>query len=67
MSLQAVVKVAFEEIPVFGHAAPAYIDCSLYIFVLVLFVVHIDWGVVKNIHLCLCDVHFKTHSPIFIG
>ena len=30
-------------------------------------IVHVYWGVVYNHHLCLCDVHLKTHSPTFIG
>ena len=30
-------------------------------------IVHVYWGVVYNHHLCLCDVHLKTHSPAFIG
>ena len=30
-------------------------------------IVHVYWGVVYNYHLCLCDVHLKTHSPTFIG
>ena len=30
-------------------------------------IVHVYWGVVCNHHLCLCDVHLKTHSPTFIG
>ena len=30
-------------------------------------IVHVDWGVVYNHHICLCDVHLKTHSPTFIG
>ena len=30
-------------------------------------IAHIDWGVVCIHHLCLCDVHIKTHSPTFIG
>ena len=27
-------------------------------------IVHVYWGVVYNHHLCLCDVHLKTHSHI---
>ena len=30
-------------------------------------IVHVYRGVVYNHHLCLCDVHLKTHSPTFIG
>ena len=30
-------------------------------------IVHVYWGVVYNYHLCLCDVHLKTHSPTSIG
>ena len=30
-------------------------------------IVHVYRGVVYNHHLCLCDVHFKTHSSTFIG
>ena len=30
-------------------------------------IVHVYWGVVYNHHLCLCDVHLKTHSSTFIG
>ena len=30
-------------------------------------IVHIYRGVVYNHHLCLCDVHLKTHSSTFIG
>ena len=30
-------------------------------------IVHVYWGVVHNHHICLCDVHLKTHSPTFIG
>ena len=30
-------------------------------------IVHVDWDVVYNHHLCLCDVHLKTHCPTFIG
>ena len=30
-------------------------------------IVHVYWGVVYNYHLCLCDVHLKTHSPTLIG
>ena len=30
-------------------------------------IVNVYWGVVYNHHLCLCDVHPKTHSPTFIG
>ena len=30
-------------------------------------IVHVYRGVVYNHHLCLCDVHLKTHSPAFIG
>ena len=29
-------------------------------------IVHVYWGSVYNHHLCLCDVHLKTHSPTFI-
>ena len=29
-------------------------------------IVHVYRGVVYNHHLCLCDVHLKTHSPTFI-
>ena len=29
-----------------------------------LHIVHVYRGVVYNHHLCLCDVHLKTHSPI---
>ena len=27
-------------------------------------IVHVYWGVVYSHHLCLCDVHLKTHSSI---
>ena len=79
MSLQADGKVAFEDIPVFSVCLPACHDSSLYLFVLVLFledvalnifyqhIVHVYRGVVYNHHLCLCNVHLKTHSPTFIG
>ena len=30
-------------------------------------IAHVCRGVVYNHHLCLCDVHFKTHSSTFIG
>ena len=30
-------------------------------------IVNVYRGVVDNHHLCLCDVHIKTHSPTFIG
>ena len=30
-------------------------------------IVHVYRGVVYNHHLCLCDVHLKTHSSTFIG
>ena len=30
-------------------------------------IVKVYRGVVYNHHLCLCDVHLKTHSPTFIG
>ena len=30
-------------------------------------IVHVSRGVVYNQHICLCDVHFKTHSPTCIG
>ena len=30
-------------------------------------IVHVYRGVVYNHHICLCDVHLKTHSPTFIG
>ena len=30
-------------------------------------IVHVYRGVVYKHHLCLCDVHLKTHSPTFIG
>ena len=30
-------------------------------------IVHVYRGVVYNYHLCLCDVHLKTHSSTFIG
>ena len=30
-------------------------------------IVYVYWGVVYNHHLCLCDVHLKTHSPAFQG
>ncbi len=30
-------------------------------------IVYIYRGVVYNHHLCLCDVHLKTHSSTFIG
>ena len=29
-------------------------------------IVNVYWGVVYNQHLCLCDVHVKTHSPTLI-
>ena len=29
-------------------------------------IVHVYRDVVYNHHLCLCDVHLKTHSPTFI-
>ena len=29
-------------------------------------IVHVYRGAVYNHHLCLCDVHIKTHSPTFI-
>ena len=29
-------------------------------------IVYVYWGVVYHHHLCLCDVHLKTHSPAFI-
>ena len=32
-----------------------------------LHIVHVYRGIVYNHHLCLCDVHLKTHSPTFIG
>ena len=28
---------------------------------------HVYWGVGYNHHVCLCDVHHKTHSSTFIG
>ena len=30
-------------------------------------IVHVYRGVVYNHHLCICDVHLKTHSSTFIG
>ena len=30
-------------------------------------IVNVYYGVVYNHHVCLCDVHLKTHSPTFIG
>ena len=30
-------------------------------------IVHVYRGVVYNHHLCLCDVHLKTHLSTFIG
>ena len=30
-------------------------------------IVYVYGGVVYNHHLCICDVHLKTHSPAFIG
>ena len=30
-------------------------------------IVHVYRGVVYNHHICLCDVHLKTHSSTFIG
>ena len=30
-------------------------------------IAHVYRGVVYNHHLCLCDVHLKTHSSTFIG
>ena len=30
-------------------------------------IVHVYCGVAYNHHLCLCDVHLKTHSPTFTG
>ena len=27
---------------------------------------HVYWGIVYNQHLCICDVHVKTHSPTII-
>ena len=30
-------------------------------------IVHVYTDVVYNHHLCLCDVHLKTHSPTFIS
>ena len=29
-------------------------------------IVHVYWGDVYNHHLCLCNIHLKTHSPTFI-
>ena len=76
LSPQADGNVAFEDIPVFGVCRPACHDSSLYLFVLVLFldavmdmfyqhIVHVYRGVGYNHHICLCDVHLKTHSSSF--
>ena len=50
MSLHADVKVAFEDIPVFGVCRPACHEYSLYLFVLVLF---LDAVVLSQVHVAL--------------
>ena len=83
LSLQADGNVAFEDIPVFGgvcHDSSLYLFVLVLSLVAVVLsqvhialdifyqqIVHVYRGVVYNHHLCLCDVHLKTHSPTFVG
>ena len=40
--------------------APASLFCTCCL-------VHVDWGVVYNHHLSICDVHLQTLLPTYIG
>ena len=64
LSLQAVGKVAFEDIPVFGVCRPACHDSSLYLFVLVLF---LEAVVLSQVHVALDIFYQQITLYTFIG
>ena len=57
LSLQAVGKVAFEDIPVFGVCRPACHDSSLYLFSLVLFLEVVALSQLRSLHLNIFYQH----------
>ena len=63
LSLQADIKVAFEDVTVFGVCCSACHDSSLYLFALVLF---LEAVVLSQVHVAL-DIFYQHIVRVYIG
>ena len=54
-------------VPVLFHEAVVLSQVHVALDIFYQHIVHVYRGAVYIHHLCLCDVHLKTHSPSFIG
>ena len=66
VSLYLFVLVLFFDAVVFPQVGP-YTSRRIAFTSFYEHIVHVDWGVFYNNHLCLCDDHLQTHLPTLIG